>query len=152
MSASSFFGKKGTSPTSFYFRVMFEGRSDMHSSFQEVSGLKLELGIAELQEDRDTNFIHAVPTKPTYSNLILKRCLEPNPALNSWCKDAFENFNVDPKNIRISVLGTARTALVSWEVQGVYPISWELVKMDHSSNEPAIETMELKYRNFKKSM
>jgi phage tail-like protein len=146
----SFFRPGYSPPTSFYYEVKFEGKRDMDSSFQEVSGLKLTFGVEQIREGGDNSFIHELPTQPTYSNLVLKRCLVLNSALDKWCKDAFEKFEFDPKNVRVSLLGANGGSLASWNVEGAYPISWELTPLNSTSNELAIETLELKYRHFKR--
>ena len=147
---NSFLRPGYTPPSSFYYNVQFEGRRDMDSSFQEVSGLKLVFGTEEVREGGDNVFIHELPTQPTYSNLILKRCLVLNANLDKWCKDAFERFEFDPKDLQISLRGQQGESLASWSVVGAYPLSWELSALNTTSNELAIETLELKYRHFKK--
>lgn len=150
MIADDFFEPSNTPPTSFYFDVKFEGRRDMDSSFQEVSGLKLFVGTEQAREGGDNLFVHDFPLKPTYTDLVLKRCLLPNASLYKWCKDAFERFEFDPKNIRISLLGRNGGSLASWNIEGAYPVSWELSTLNNTSKELAIETLELKYRHFKR--
>ncbi len=150
MITNNFFRTGNIPLTSFYFNVKFEGRSDMDSSFQEVSGLKLNMGLEQEKKDGDNNFILELPSQPTYSNLILKRSLVYSPALDTWCKDAFENFNFDPKNMKISLLGQNGGYLASWHVKEAYPISWELTQLDRQSNQLMIETLELKYQLFKR--
>ncbi len=147
---NSFFRPGYTPPSSFYYNVQFEGRRDMDSSFQEVSGLKLVFGTEEVREGGDNVFIHELPTQPTYSNLILKRCLVLNANLDKWCKDAFERSEFDPKDLQISLRGQQGGSLASWSVAGAYPLSWELSALNTTSNELAIETLELKYRHFKR--
>ncbi len=149
---SGFYVPGYTPPTSFYFDVRFNGRRDMDSLFKEVSGLKLSFGIEQVREGGDNSFIHELPTQPTYSNLVLKRCLMLNSSLDKWCKEAFENFNFEPKDLKISLLGEYGVALAAWSVQGAYPISWELAALNSTANELAIESLELKYRSFKRIM
>ncbi|CAM3458434.1 phage tail protein [Aequorivita lipolytica] len=136
-------------PSAFYFAVKFLDTPDMDSSFQEVSGLKVALG-TESREGGDNQFIHYVPKPPTFSDLILKRSLLPNQNLNKWCKNAFENFVFDPKDIHLSLMGADGVTLASWNIKGAYPVSWELAVLDRASNELAIEALVLKYSSFKK--
>ena len=60
-----------TPPVGFYFRVEFPalaaGASD--NSFQEVSGLSMELGVEECQEGSENRFTHRFPDRPKQDNL-----------------------------------------------------------------------------------
>lgn len=145
------FSKLSHSPnSSFYFEMKFDARPDMDSSFQEVSGLQLVVGTKEVRQGGGNSFVHKLPTEPKYDNLVLKRCLMLNANLNKWCKDALEDFEFKPLNLTISLQGVNGGSLASWNIEGAYPISWELSTLSGTSNELAIETLELKYRHFKR--
>ena len=147
---NNFYRPGYTPPTAFYFAVKFNGLPEMDSSFQEVSGLKVTLGTEERKEGGENNFVIHLPPPPSYQDLVLKRCLLNNSALNRWCKDALEDFKFDPKDIKLQLLGANGGSLASWTIIQAYPISWELSSLNSTSNQMAIETLTLKYRNFKK--
>lgn len=146
MNQEPFFEPGYTPPTAFYFGVKFDGSPDLDSSFQGISGLKSPLGTEQVGEGGN-NIYRYEP--PTYSDLVLKRCLVSNSALNKWCTDAIEQFLFAPKNLEISLLGI-NGVLASWSAEDAFPISWELASLNSASNELAIETLELKYRSFKR--
>lgn len=147
---TGFFNEVNSNPTDFYFEVKFMGRHDMDSAFQRLSGLKLTFGTQEVREGGTNFFERELPTQPTYSNLILKRCLVFNSSLDKWCKGALEHFEFDPKNLKVSLVKNNGGSLASWIIDGAYPVSWELSSLDNASNEVAIETLELQYRHFKR--
>ena len=150
MDDSDFFNPDYTPPAGFHFSVSFESVSAMDTSFQEVSGLKLTLTTEQVADAGENSFVRQIPTTPTFSNLILKRCLLPNPHLEKWCRDAFQDFKFVPKNLRLSLLDNNGKSLASWYIDGAYPVSWELTVLNSTSNDLAIETLELKYRHFKR--
>ncbi|RMB56175.1 phage tail protein [Dokdonia sinensis] len=150
MADTNFMTQNATPSTEFYFKVSFEGRSDMDSSFQEVSGLNVTLETQPVIERVENRFVHELPTQPTFSNLVLKRCLILNSHLEKWCKDALEKSIFDPMNIRISLMNKNEGSLASWHFDSAYPISWELSTLHSNLNELAIEALELKYRHFKR--
>lgn len=150
MAYDNFFDSDYTPPSEFYFAVKFVGFPDMDSSFQEVSGLKVTLGTEERKEGGENDYVLRLPTPPTYSDLVLKRCLLYNSTLTRWCKNALEDFKFDPKDIKLQLLGANGGSLASWNIIQAYPISWELSVLNSTSNQLAIETLTLKYRNFKK--
>ncbi len=150
MAYTNFYKADYSPPTAFYFAVKFVGFPDMDSSFQEVSGLKVTLGTEERKEGGENEYILHLPTPPKYENLVLKRCLLYNSNLTTWCKNALEDFKFDPKDLKLQLLGANGGSLASWTVIQAYPISWELSTLNSTSNQLAIETLILKYRNFKK--
>jgi len=149
MNQEPFFESGYTPPTAFYFGVKFDGSPDMDSSFQEISGLKLPLGTEQVGEGGNNIYRHELPSNPTFENLVLKRCLVSNSALDKWCRSALEEFLFDPKNLQISLLGENGVLLASWIVDKAFPISWELASLNSASNELAIETLVLKYSTFR---
>ena len=150
MAYDNFFSSDYAPPTAFYFAVKFAGFPDMDCSFQEVSGLKVTLSTEERIEGGENEYVLNLPKPPTYSDLVLKRCLLNNSTLTSWCKNALEDFKFDPRDIKLQLLGADGDSLASWNIIQAYPISWELSSLNSKSNELAIETLTLKYRNFKK--
>ncbi|WP_339626054.1 phage tail protein [uncultured Maribacter sp.] len=150
MSYDDFFKQNYTPSTAFYFAVKFNNLPEMDSSFQEVSGLKVTLGTEERKEGGENNFVLHLPTPTSYQDLVLKRCLLNNSALNRWCKNALEDFKFDPKDIKLQLLGANGGSLVSWTIIQAYPISWELSSLNSTRDELAIETLTLKFRSFKR--
>ena len=147
---NNFFKPDYTPPSAFYFSVKFSGFPEMDTSFQEVSGLKVTVNTVEKEEGGDNNYIHYLPSAPKYENMVLKRCLLNNSSLDKWCRDALEDFKFDPKDIQLALLGANGDILASWNIVRAIPISWELGALNSSTNELAIETLTLKYRNFKR--
>lgn len=151
MGADDFFQSNYAPPTAFYFEVKFDGFTDMDSSFQDVSGLEVKISVEEKKEGGENQFVHYLPKPPTYTDLVLKRCLLMNSDLDKWCRDALEDFIFKPKNIKLSLLGPDGTALSSWTILHAYPIAWQLGTLNSTSNDLAIETLTLKYRSFRKN-
>ena len=160
MSISDFLKPGSTPPTAFYFSVKFNDMDEMDSSFQEVSGLKATFGIEEKREGGENSFVHQFPTAPKFENLVFKRCLFPNEHLEEWCRNAFNNFQFDPKDIQIALLGVGDSGmntgpskiLASWHVVGAFPVSWELAALDITSDRLAIETLKMQYKYFEREV
>ena len=150
MANTDFFNSDYLPPTAFYFRLKFNGAEGMDSSFQEVSGLKLTISTAPKKEGGNNSSPYYFPNPPTYSDLVLKRCLMPNSNLDAWCKNAFENFQFDPKDIELALLGSDGVPLALWNISKAYPISWELSSLNSTSNQLVIETLTLKYLSFRR--
>jgi phage tail-like protein len=147
---SDSFQEELISPAAFYFHIHFKGSPEMDSSFQEVSGLKTQIDTTQRIDGVENIFVHELPAAPTYSNLVLKRSLVMNSHLDKWCKNAIEKFEFDPKDVQLSLLGANGVILALWNIVKAYPVSWELSTLNSTSNKLAIETLELKYRFFRK--
>ncbi len=150
MGETSFFQPGYAPPTAFYFTVRFNDFPSMDSSFQEVSGLKVTVSVTEKKEGGDNEFIHYLPNPPKYSDLILKRCLMPNSDLDNWCRRALEDFRFKPLDLQVALLGPASEIMASWSIIKAIPVSWELSGLGSTKNELAIETLVLKYKQFRK--
>ena len=148
MRKTSFFQPGYTPPTAFYFSVKFNGFPSMDSGFKEVSGVKVTVTVTEKKEGGDNEFIHYLPNPPKYSDLVLKRCLLPNSALDDWCRKALEDFRFQPLDLQVSLLGPNGNVMASWSIYKAIPISWELSSLGSTKNELAIETLTLKYKRF----
>ena len=93
-------------PVAFYFNVTFEGL--IETSFQEVSGLQLEMETETIKEGGENSFSYQVPTRRKHGNLVLKRSLMPLPhVLETYVVKVLENngsAQIVPVNLTISLL------------------------------------------------
>ncbi len=138
-------------PTSFSFIVNGISTSEaIDSQFQSVSGLSAEIGTEEYAEGGENRFAHQLPLRPKYSRLVLKRGLILDSGLISWCKNAMEKFEFEPRDLLISLYGGALTTapLMVWNVVGAYPIKWDVSEFNAEETKLAIETVELEYKYF----
>jgi phage tail-like protein len=143
-------------PVSFYFTVNLIGLgTDGDSSFLEVQGLNAEREVLELKEGGENTYVHRLPQRAKYGNLILKRgVLLPNSGLATWCKGIMEsNFDqpIAPNDITLSLLNASGSPLMSWHFTNAWPVKWTVSDMSAEKNEIAIETIELAYSNFIKA-
>lgn len=137
-------------PVSFYFKVVFQGSPKIEDAgFLEVSGLREEIEVQELQEGGENNYFHQIPKRVKHGNLVLKRALEVlgNP-LETWIKDTLEGGfakRIKPRNIVVMLLDAKGKALRCWWCSNAYPVKWEVTAFNSLDNKLAIETLELCY-------
>ncbi|MDX1671723.1 MAG: phage tail protein [Balneolaceae bacterium] len=146
----------------FFFLVEFIGLDDITDSdirFQEVSGLSSEIGVEELKEGGENRFAHRLPQPAKYPNLVLKRGVLTDTALLKWFRDAIENFVFDPVTVKVTLLqlpGASQNQpggpLINWNFVGAYPVKWSVSNLSATKNEVAVDTMELAYKYFTKSV
>ena len=128
------------SSVAFYFNVTFEGL--IETSFQEVSGLQLEMETETIKEGGENSFSYQVPTRRKHGNLVLKRSLMPLPhVLETYVVKVLENngsAQIVPVNLTISLLDA-----------GHFPLNnWDIIAFNSQKNELVIETLEMAYTNF----
>ncbi|WP_340065872.1 phage tail protein [Ascidiimonas aurantiaca] len=140
-------------PVSFYFQLSFSGSSGkVDTSFKEVSGISMEMGIEEITEGGINGYKHRVPTTVKYSNLVLKRGFVPkNSDVARWCIDTLEGGleeTIETKNIIVSLLDENNSPLKSWSFVNAWPVKWAISDFNSMNNEIAIETLEFAYSYF----
>jgi phage tail-like protein len=137
---------------SFSYRVDIEG-AESDTSFQEVSGLKVELTVEPLPEGGQNRYVHQLPTGTKYSNLVLKRgVVTTKSPFGRWLQQAMSLGPVrqEAKTIVVHLLDEARNPLIVWKVFGAYPLSWDHSALNSTGNEVLSETIELSYRFFQR--
>jgi len=145
-------------PTGFCFRVAFDGvdgaDQDSEQRFQEVGGLSFEILTEELNEGGENRFSHKLPKRVKYPNLILKRGLLKNTALQKWFEDAMHTFftvviyDFKPKDITITLMDEADQPVAIWKVIQAYPLKWTTSDLKANDNAIVIESIELAYQYF----
>ena len=142
-------------PVSFYFKVVFQGAPKIEdTAFMEVSGLRREMEIVEIQEGGENDYYHQVPRRLKHSNLVLKRALEElsNP-LETWIKETLEGGfarRIKPRNLVVMLLDADGKALRCWWCSHAYPVKWEVSDFNSQENKLAIETLELCYSSLER--
>lgn len=123
------------------------------SSFKEVSGLSMEMGVEEIAEGGVNGYKHRVPTTAKFSNLILKRGMVTSySGVAQWCFDTLEDGleeGIDTKTIVVNLLDESGLPLKSWVFVDAWPVKWAVSDLNSMNNEIAIETLEFAYSYFK---
>ncbi|HEU4716387.1 MAG TPA: phage tail protein [Bacteroidia bacterium] len=139
-------------PLGFHFRVEFLDTSGAQkfseTSFQEVSGLTVEIGTEELSEGGVNDHSHRLPGKVKYGNLVLKRGMFTDSKLVDWIVKAVENYSFDPLNITVSLLNADHQPLMSWHFFRAWPVKWVTSDFKAQDNGIVVESFELAYKNF----
>ncbi len=143
-------------PAGFYFQVQFSGQ-DMQdighgATFQEVSGISAQIDTEEVTEGSANRFVHRVPDRVKYENLVLKRgLLYRNTPMAKWCIDAFSNGlgkAVKPKDITVNLLNADGHPAMTWTFFKAFPVKWEVSSFNAQDNELVLESLEIAYTYF----
>jgi phage tail-like protein len=150
-------------PASFHFKVEFLGVSgmsgDTEQRFQEVSGLSVEVETEELREGGENRFVYKLPKRAKYPNLVLKRGLLTNTAILGWIKSAMTSYFLAspiprfvPADILITLMDETENGVATWKVYQAYPLKWSSSDFRASDNSIVIETIELAYQYFERTL
>ena len=144
-------------PTGFHFVLRMElpitefpGIPDI--GFTDVSGLDITVGVEEFKEGGENRFAHKLPSSVSYSNLTLKRGLLVGSQAWDWFKTSLDEFKFSPKDINLILLNGDHLPIQAWNFKSAYPVKWSISKFNSISNEVAIESFEIAYESFTRTI
>lgn len=137
-------------PWGFYYKVEFidVSKNTDDIRFQSVSGLSVEYDVEEYKEGGENRFVHKLPVRTKYADLVLKRGMLKVSEVTTWCLKAFRDRDFKPANINIILMNEQGKPLRIWKVNHAVPKKWLVSDFDAGNNAVVIETMELTYRFF----
>jgi phage tail-like protein len=136
--------------TGFHFLVVFEIFPQVPNDFrfQEVTGLSVNVNLDTYPEGGENRFVHRLPGRNTYTDLVLKRGWTLVSGITAWCLDSIENFNYQPTNMLISLLDDNHLPVSSWYVTNAIPIKYELSGLNAEQSQIVIESITLRYEYY----
>lgn len=134
-------------PLGFHFRVEIDGING-EFEFQSVAGLSVEIETEEMSEGGENRFKHKLPVRTKFPNLVLKRGAKINSEIITWCRNAVENFEIEPKNVVVSLLNEKHEPLSTWNIVHAWPVKWSVSDLNAEESKLVIETIELAYNYF----
>ncbi len=138
-------------PVSFHFSVYFDlgGAPDARDvRFQSVSGLNIEVETESMKEGGENRFVHTLPVRTKFNNLVLKRGMFTDSKLIKWCLDTFRTLDITPADVIISLLNENHVPLKSWKIKHAWPVKWQVEDFSAEDNKLVIESIELAYHYF----
>jgi phage tail-like protein len=137
-----------TYPLAVYnYRVEIDGNA---VAFSEVSGLDIAYDTTTYKESPTANgatgpVVHRMPAQPTTVTVSLKKGLVPKvsvPALYNWINTTMVNVVVK-KDIAVRLMDEKGKPVISWLVSNAFPTKLTAPSFSASSNDAAIESLEL---------
>jgi len=102
-----------------------------------------------VKEGGENRFIHQLPVRTSYTDLVLKRGVFLGSGLLDWFKDAMQDFSFKPVNVMISLLNDDHLPLYNWYVINAIPKKIEISGFNAERSELVIQTMTVGYQYFK---
>ena len=121
------------------------------AEFLDCSGIGAEREIKTYAEGGVNDFVHQLPGRMKYSNIVLKRGLTYSRELWRWFSTGLYDAKVLRVNLSI-VLGNAEGLTVKhWDVLSAFPVKYTGPNLKSDSTEAAFETVELAHHGLSMS-
>ena len=125
---------------SFNFLVEIDGITE--AGFQECSGLDITVDPVEYREGTDPPHMRKLTGLNKYSPVTLKRGITDSAALWDW-HQTIATGRTQRRNVSIVLLNEAREEKWRWNLRNAWPSKWTGPSFNASSNEVAVETLEI---------
>jgi len=109
----------------FNYIVSFDGDDRLFGGFSDVSGLGLELTVAEYRNGNDAeNHVRKVPGIHKASDVTLKRGVIDSSRLWQWIDDVRTNGPGGKKTVTVTLQDEAHNDRQVWTLRGVMPLKY----------------------------
>ena|GEM_PF-274750 len=132
------------------FRFLVEIDGLIVGGFSEVSGLQVETEVEEVVEGGVNEFVHKLPKRTKYENLVLKRGITDSDVLWKWHQDVV-NGKIKRRSGYIILLDGEGNEKWRWRFVDAYPVKWAGPELKADSSAVAIEIIELVHNGIKKA-
>lgn len=137
-------------------QFIFEVDGVRVGAFTEVSGLQVEVDLAdEIKEGGQNEFVHRLPGRLKWSNLLLKRGTTVDNHLFDWFKrSSGEGFEANRGRLErttaaLSMVDGRGSVLRTWVFFDAFPVKWSGPKFAAASSEVASEELEVAHHGFR---
>ena len=113
-------------------------------AFGECTGLVVERDIFEYTEGGLNGFVHKLPGRLKYPNLVLKRGVTDQDALLKWFWDSQEAAQL--KNVTVKLVDPAGAVRRTWAFAEAYPVKWTGPNLNAGSDNAATEQLEIAHQ------
>lgn len=119
------------------------------AAFTECSGLGVERETETYAEGGLNEYVHILPGRTKYTNIVLKRGIVKSDALWDWCQEGISNGNVRRASLSIELYNPGGEILKTWDVLDAYPVKWTGPTLNTGNAEMAVETIEIAHHGLK---
>lgn len=125
--------------------------------FKEVSGLQVQMVPESIIEGGQNAYVHQVPTRMTYSNIVFKRGLTDSDAMYEWFLEtsgetfASKGNKLTRRTGAIVAVTYAGKWLREWALEGLFPIRWKGPDFGAGSEQTLEEELEIAHHGFRPS-
>ena len=115
--------------------------------FSECTGIAVEVETKEYMEGGSNDFVHKLPTRVKYPNIVLKRGVTHEEALLQWFFES--RFTPTRHDMTITLMGPGTQEVRSWVFMNAYPVKWTGPNLNATSNAIASEQLEITHNGLR---
>jgi len=130
---------RATAHAAFRFVISIEGEGQ--AAFTECGLPTVEWDVETVKEGGLNTYIHQLPAQRKPAKLSLRNGVGKS-ALLDWYLECMGG-TLTRKTITISLLDPEKQAVMTWHIDGAFPIKWEGPQLKSDANTVAIQTLEL---------
>lgn len=133
----------------FNFAVEIEGL--LVGGFTEVSGLESDIEVEEYREGGVNGYVHKLPTRTRYANLVLSHGLTSLSTLWNWYYNTTLGV-IHRKNGTIMLLDPQQIPVMWWNFRNAVPVRWTGPQFNAASDQVGVESLELAHEGLTKPL
>lgn len=133
--------------TSFRFRVEINGITVAQMS--EVTGIQLETETESYEEGGANDFVHQLPKRTKFQNIVLKRGITDLDEMWRWHQEVVGG-KFERKSGAIILMDSKGEEKWRWNFERAFPVKWAGPAFKADTNAVAFETIELAHHGIKK--
>jgi len=136
-------------------RFLFEVDGIEIGVLREVTGLAVTVGVQEIREGGQNGFVHKMPDRMTWPNLVFRRGVTESDALFTWLgKSSGEGYAGNSNKLTrstgaVTAIDAIGGRLRSWEFDDVFPVRWQGPDFEASTNATLEEELEVAHHGFR---
>jgi phage tail-like protein len=111
--------------------------------FRECTGLAAEIECKDYNEGGVNEFVHKLPTRMKYPNLVLKRGVTYEDALLNWLWSVQHELVRGPITVTLMGPNLDKQGVRKWVFMNAFPVKWTGPNLNAGSNQIATETLEI---------
>lgn len=115
--------------------------------FREVSGIGVEIETKDYNEGGNNDFVHKLPMRLKYPNLVLKRGVTHEEHLLKWFMQTRQGAKMS--DLSLTLMGPGGEEVRTWSFINAYPIKWTGPNLNTGSSQIAVETLEIVHQGMK---
>lgn len=123
--------------------------------FSEISGLQVDVSVEEYAEGGEHGFVHKLPGRLTWPNLVLKRGVTNDDNLLAWLHEAAGDGFVKAKGkavrrtAAVTLMGSNGSRLRTWRIVDALPVRWTGPTLASASSDLPEEELEIAHHGFR---
>ena len=122
--------------------------------FNHAEGISVELETETIKEGGQNGFVHKVPGRMVWPNIVLSRGLTQSNNLFDWFEKASGQGFAGKRNKlsrhtgAVTIVNHLGIRLRSWSLVDVFPVKWSGPSLGAENKDPALETLEIAHHGF----